>query len=487
MIEKLKELSKETALYGISTILSRFLNFLLVPLYTNIFNEAANGIIANIYAYIAFLNIIYIYGMDVSFMKYSSLAASEEKKDVFSTPFITVVLSSIALSIVFLLGQNTFAGILHLPERLHYLIYSIVGILLFDALALIPFADLRLKKKALKFALLKSLNISINLGLNLVLILGFDLGIEGVIYSNLAASVITFILLLPDIFANFKPSVKKELLGKFFRFGIPYLPASIAAVLIQVVDRPILLNLTSEETLGVYQANYKLGIFMMLFVSMFQYAWQPFFLTNAKEKNAKEIFSKVLTIFVIIASGIWITLSLFVENIVKLDLPGGWNLVGENFWGGLEIVPVILLAYVFHGMYVNFQAGIYIEEKTKFFPVVTILGALANVISNLILIPAFGLMGAAYSTLLSYLIMAAGLNFFSQKYYKINYEYGKIFRVIFLIIATGIIYYFLLYNGYLNLPIKLLMFAGFFVMLALLNVIKINEIRTVLKSLSRKG
>jgi O-antigen/teichoic acid export membrane protein len=263
------------------------------------------------------------------------------------------------------------------------------------------------------------------------------------------------------------------------RFGLPYLPASISAMMLQVIDVPILRELTDYDTVGLYRANYKLGIFMMLFVSMFQYAWQPFFLTNAKETNAKEIFSKVLTLFILVSSFIWVFLSLFIEDIVKINFFGR-TIIEQGYWEGLFIVPIILLAYLFYGIHVNFTAGIYIEEKTKYLPFVTGLGAAVNIVVNYVLIPVYGIMGAALATLISYFVLTIGLFFVSQKFYKINYEYSVIFRIFFACIILGSIYYYLYTNDQVNFFIKLIFLVGFLVMLYLFRVIKISELKSIL-------
>lgn len=151
------------------------------------------------------------------------------------------------------------------------------------------------------------------------------------------------------------------------------MPASVASMIVQVIDVPIIRELTNESTLGIYRANYKLGIFMMLFVSMFHYAWQPFFLTNAKEENAK-IFSKVLSLFLIFTSFMWIVLSLFIDDIASFQFYHGRSLIGKEYLSGIYIVPIILLAYIFHGLYINFIAGIYLEEKQNIFPQLPELG-----------------------------------------------------------------------------------------------------------------
>ena len=481
MIEKIKELTKDTAIYGISTIVGRFFGFLLVPFYTNIFSTYEFGVFSNIYAYIAFLNIVYIYGMDAAFLKYSSVAESKDKKNVFSTPYIFVTLSTLLFSVVILLLRSNLSSAISIPSEYAYLLNYVILIILFDTLALVPFANLRLQRKAKKFAIIKILNILINLGLNIYLILFLDYGIEAIFISNTAASAFSFLALLPEIIKHFIPRIDKELLKKMLKFGIPYLPASMAATVVQVIDRPIIVKIVGESALGIYQANYKLGIFMMLFVSMFQYAWQPFFLNNAKDVNAKKLFAKILTLYLIASSLILVVLSLFIGDIASFEIIPGRSIIGSDYLSGLYIVPVVLLAYIFHGMYVNFQAGIYIEEKTKYFPAVTGLGALLNIVVNLILIPKIGIMGAAIATLVSYFVMALGLFLTAQKFYKIPYEYLKISVIFILIAVCGILYYTII--GFENVTFfyKLLILLGFIASLFIFRVISKEEISSLKK------
>ncbi|MCF8241120.1 MAG: oligosaccharide flippase family protein [Melioribacteraceae bacterium] len=479
MFNKLKELSKDTAVYGISTIVGRFLGFLLVPFYTNVFPTDEFGIYATVYAYLAFFNILFIYGMDAAFMKYASIADEKEKKDIFSTPIIFITFTSILLVGVIYLLKAPLQQLMFIPERHSQLLNYVVFIILFDTIALIPFGHLRLQRKAGKFALIKILNIGINLVLNVILVLGYNYGIEAIFISNLAASAFSLLAVSPDILKYLKFRLRKDILIKMLQFGIPYLPASLAAMIVQVIDRPILRYLTDESTVGIYQANYKLGIFMMLFVSMFQYAWQPFFLTNAQEKNAKDIFAKVLTLFTITSSLIWIVLTLFIDDLASIEFWNGKTIIGKEFLPGLSIVPIILLAYIFHGMYVNFQAGIYIEEKTKYFPLVTGAGALVNLLMNFLLIPVIGIYGAAYATLASYVVMSAGLFITSQRFYKIKYEFAKIFKLFSLIIFTILIYYYLLNSGQLIFVYKIIILGGFLLCMFVLRIIRFSEIKNL--------
>lgn len=479
MLDKIKELTKDTAIYGISTIVGRFLGFLLVPFYTNVFSTYEFGVYSNIYAYIAFLTIVYIYGMDSAFMKYSSVAEDKDKKLVFSTPYLLIVSTSVFFSfIIFLLRSPLSAG-MSVPSQYSYLLVYVILILLFDTLAQVPFAHLRLQRKAKKFAVIKTINILINLSMNLILILGYGFDIEAVFISNTIASAFSFIALLPEIIKYLQFKIDTGLLKKILNFGLPYLPASLAATMVQVIDRPILVRLAGESALGIYQANYKLGIFMMLFVSMFQYAWQPFFLNNASEKNAKQIFSKVLTLYLVVASAALVVISLFIENIATIKVYADRTLIGTEYLSGLIIVPVILLAYLFHGMYVNFTAGIYIKEKTKYFPGITALGAISNIVSNLLLIPIFGIVGAAISTLVSYFLMAVGLYFTVQRFYKIEYEYSKIFPIFLLLGIVGILYYFVIGFYDINFFEKLLILFGFLTGLLIFRVVRKEDITAV--------
>jgi O-antigen/teichoic acid export membrane protein len=369
------------------------------------------------------------------------------------------------------------------PDNYNYLFLFVASILFTDAIAVIPFIRLRIERRSKKFAAFKIINIVINVSLNLYLILKLKMGIEAVFISNLVASVITFFLLTPSILKLLNFSFSSSIFKRMLKFGLPYLPAGLGSILIQVIDRPIMEHLTDLNTLGIYQANHKLGIFMMLFVSMFQYAWQPFFMQESKSEDAKKIFSRVLTYFTLVASIILIVLSLFIDNIIRFEIFGK-TIIGPDYWSGVTVVPVILFAYMFNGLYVVFTAGIYIKEKSIYVPLITGAGAVVNIISNFILIPVLGMMGAALSVLASYIVMAAGLYFVTQKFYKINYEKKKIAIIFLLILLFGAIYYFLYYNIEIILIYKFLMLILFLASI-LFFVIDKKEIEFIKNKFSR--
>ena len=478
MFDKLKELTKDTAIYGISTMVGRFLNFILVPLYTNIFSPADYGIIQLIYAYMAILNIVFIYGLDSAFLKFAAFKNIGDEKDNFSTPYIAVFSTSLLISFLLIINSDIIGSLLRIPSDYHYLIYLAASILFIDANVVIPFLKLRLDRRAKIFSLFRVINITVNIILNIYLILILHWGIEAIIISNLIASAVSLMLVSFTIIKNFKLKFHSLLFKRMLNFGLPFLPAGLAIMLVQVIDVPILEKLTDLKTVGIYKANYKLGIFMMLFVNMFQFAWQPFFLQNAKEPNAKEMFSKVLTYFTLVGSVILVVLSLFITDLAQIKI-AGFSLVGSQYWAGLQIVPIILLAYLINGMYSVFSAGIYIEEKSIYVPLLTGAGALVNVALNFLLIPTLNITGAALATLASYVVIASGYYFVTQKFYKVKYELKRIGHIFIAVLLVGILFYSLHSIGSLLFSYKIILLILFtlYIYFVAVNRNEVNSIR----------
>jgi len=477
MFDKLKELTKDTAIYGISTMVGRFLNFILVPFYTNIFAPSDYGIVQLLYAYLAILNIVFIYGLDSAYLKFAAFKDIGDDKDNFSTPYIAVFATSLLISLLIVINVNVIGTSFGIPAQYNYLIYLAIAIIFVDANAVIPFLKLRLERRAKIFSLFKIINICVNIFLNLYLILVLKWGIEAVFVSNLIATVVSLLLVSPTIIKNFKFKFHTLLFKRMLKFGLPFLPAGFAVMLVQVIDVPILQKLTDLKTVGIYKANYKLGIFMMLFVNMFQYAWQPFFLQNAKDPSAREMFSKVLTYFVLVGSILLIVLSLFINDVAQIKI-AGYSLIGSQYWSGLNIIPIVLLAYLINGMYVIFSAGIYIEEKSIYVPIITGLGALVNVVVNFVLIPVLNITGAALATLASYFVMALGYYYVTQKFYKVKYELKRIGHIFLAVLLVGILFYYLHSTGNLYFYYKVILLILFSLYLYFVAVNR-NEIKLI--------
>jgi O-antigen/teichoic acid export membrane protein len=448
MFAQIKRLGSDTAIYGISTVVGRFLTFLLTPLYAHILSRGDVGIVATVFAYVAFLNVLYGYGMESAFFKFSSSLEVGDRKQNFSVPFVSLCVTSFVFTVWIVLNAGSIASLIHLSDNYNVTVKYAALILLLDAVAIVPFASLRLARKAKWFATLKLMNIVINVACNILFLFKFDMGVDGIFLSGVISSGITLLFLIPTIKSNFSTRWTGKLYADLLKFGLPYVPAGIATMMIQVIDRPILESLTDKATVGLYQANYRLGIFMMLVVSMFDFAWRPFFFSHAHDPNAKRLFARVLTYFILVMSGLFLVLGMFIEDIVRLPIFFGYSILPQSYWVGLSIVPVVLLAYMFLGISNNLVAGIYIEKKTTYLPGITFIGALVNVVANFILIPQSGIMGAAIATLLSYVVMAVGVYVVAQRVYPVQYELGRISKIFAAMLVVFGLHYTVTFSGY---------------------------------------
>lgn len=441
-MRKLKELFSDTLIYGISSVFARFINYLLVPLYTGVFEPDAYGIVGLVYAAIGFLNVIFTMGMESSYIRYGK--DREQAGSYFKTLQVFLLGSSGVLVVLLWLMEPILSPLLGLELGGNVIFLMMLGILFFDTLSIVPFAELRLSKRAWLFASLKTINVLINIGLNFYLILVLDYGIEAIFISNLVASIVTALIVWIATLPMLKGSLQKEILQKAAIFGLPFIPAGIGHVINEGLDRFFLKGMseasiisvygeafTSEHIVGVYNACYKLAVFMLLLVQMFRMAWQPFFMRQSEDEDAPQLFAQTFIFFNVGAAFLFLLVSLFIDQIVSIKIPFlDAYLIGEDYWMGLSVVPILLLAYWFQGWYVNFSAGIFIAEKTKKLAQITLIGAVVTIVSNLILIPIFGMMGSAMATLASYLVMALLIYQHSVKSFNVPYKLWQGFAVV---------------------------------------------------------
>lgn len=442
-MKKLRELLSDTLIYGISSVLARFVNYLMVPLHTKEYSEAQYGIVGLVYAAIVFLNVIFTFGMESAYLRYAK--DRENAGDVFKTLQIGLLLLATGLSLIIWLASPVLMPLMSLTPETKVIFYLMIGILWFDTLSIVPFAELRLIRKSYLFASLRMVHVFINLGLNFYLILELNWGIEAVFVANLAASVVTALPLWITTAWLLGGGWRRDIMMKAFRFGFPFVPAGIGYAVNEILDRFFLNNYmsrdtvtqlygasyTSEDIVGIYNACYKLAMAMMLIVQMFRMAWQPFFLRHSDDPEAKNLYRDAFRYFNVAAGVVFLTVALFAEQIVAIRIPVlDAYVIGENFWMGLHIVPVLLGAYWFHGWYMNFSAGIFIEEETKVLPVITLIGAGITIAVNLMLIPYFGMMGSAVATLISYASMAILLYRKSIAVYPVSYDMLRAFLMI---------------------------------------------------------
>lgn len=433
MLDKLRSLASDTAVYGVSTIVGRFLSFLLTPLYLNYLLPAEFGQVALLYSYIAFVNIFFSFGMESAFFKYYSFGSSEKNSRVFSNAFWSIAVASAVLTAVVCMVSGGIARGLDITLG-GVFIQMAVLIAFLDALALIPFAALRMQRRPKRFALTKFAVIVFNLLANLVLVAWLHLGAYGIFYAGIASALFGVVLLAGEIRTFLSFRLDRELLWSMAVFGLPTLPASFAAIILQIADRPILQSIAGDSAVGMYQAAYKLGIPMMMAVTVFEYAWKPFFLQHYSDRGARDLFSRVLTYFTLLCAGIFLLTGLFIEYVGLLPFVGG-RFIPAQYMSGLGIIPIILGAYYFLGIFTNLTVGVYLRRRTKYLPFITGAAALVNVALNFALDPIYGMWGAAWATLGAYAVSALLMYCLTRRIYPIRYEWGRVALIV--AITTG--------------------------------------------------
>ena len=431
MINSLKRLLSHSALYGISDVLGRSIAFLLVPIYTNVLSTAEYGNVTLIYAFIGLMNVLFAYGMESAFLRYY-LLDKVRKMQVLSTGYITIIITSFGFTgLVFLLAPQI-APVISSSGSFNEYVQLAALVLGLDALNIIPFARLRGEGRATLFASLKLSKVLLELGGNIWLVVYLDMGARGILISNIAGSglacLILSILTIRHLAAGWSGQHMKDLL----KFALPYIPAAASVIIIEMIDRFMIERMMGADSVGVYSAARKLGVGMLLFVNVFRLAWQPFFLETSEQQDARAIFARVLTYFLVITGGVFLAISLYIDDLVRLQI-GSYTFFGSAYWTGTNLVPVFLAAYILYGLYVNLMAGVYIEKKTIYLPIVTGAAALTSVGANMMLIPRMGMYGAATASVLAYAVLACSLYILTRRYYPIPYEWSRLIRIVLIV------------------------------------------------------
>ena len=429
----MKALAGQTAIYGVSSILGRMINFLLVPLQTAVLSQSAYGINVDFYSLIAFLIVVVTFGMETAYFRYSEQDGFDEGK-VFGAGLAMIALVLAGMGLLVLLFQDALLHSLRWENTPEYL-YYFLAILALDALSALPFARLRRNNKAVRFAGIKLALIFSNVLINLYIFLpayweqhgsmGYwsheMRGVGYIFIANFWASVVMFALLLPTLFP-LKLNLDKKYVKTLLIFGIPLLIGGLAGIANEMLDRQLLKYLLPKETafagVGIYGAVYKISIFLILFNQAFRYAAEPFFFKNAKAKDGPVRMSKVMEGFA------WIMCVGFVLIISGLDYLKFF--VDEKFWTGLYLVPILLLANVILGINTNLNVWYKVSDKTVYGIYITFVGLLFTVVGNVALIPVFGILGAAITTLVAYFAMFVASVLWGNKHYPVPYNWGKI-------------------------------------------------------------
>jgi O-antigen/teichoic acid export membrane protein len=465
-MSEIKQLFSQTLVYGFSSVLARVLNFLLVPLYTVLFIPSEYAIVSEMYAYAAFIMVLGSCGMETAFFRFSDTSNSPKSK-VFGTAFNFLLTNSIIILFIGALFYKQIGNLIQHNENPEYVLFFLFIISL-DLITIIPFALLRQQNKAFKFAAIKTLNIVINIFFNIFflvfcphalehnfcteiinIIYSNDISVGYVFISNLIASTITLLILAPDIKKHIGRS-DYEVFKKMFHYAWPILIAGLAFIINESADKILIKYLLPKgiamRELGIYSACYKLSIFMTLFVQAYRFAAEPFFFNQITKPNAKKVYALMLEVFVLCALAIFLFVTLYID-LIKLIIPN------SLYHEGIIIIPIVLLANIFLGVYYNLSVWYKVTNKTKYAAIISSFGALCTIFLNILLLPRYGYIGAAWTTLICYIIMTALSFYLGQKHFKISYKIQSIILYFFIALCLFYVSSFYTDSLYMNIQI----------------------------------
>ncbi|HAB40520.1 MAG TPA: polysaccharide biosynthesis protein [Porphyromonadaceae bacterium] len=478
----IKSLAKDTAIYGLSSIVGRFINWCLVPLYTVMFSTAEYGVVTYIYSITALALIIFTYGMETGFFRFANPRGdSPDGTDadptvVYSTSLISLAVSSSAFFALVLVFLGPVTGLLHCPGHPSFA-WLMAATVALDAFTAIPFAYLRYSNKALRFAALKLLNIGINITLNIFFILicpwlyaqapetvswFFDpaYGIGYIFLSNFAASAITLVTLLPEL-TGFRWRFDAALLRRMLAYSAPLLVLGVAGIMNQTLDKILLPYLvadkaTAMQQLGIYGANYKIAIVMVMFIQAFRFAYEPFIFSQNRSKGTDKlaVYAMAMKWFVIFAMAIFLFVMFYLDFLRYFISP--------RYFSGLKVVPVVMIAEFFFGVFFNLSLWYKLTDQTRWGMWFSLIGLAMTILLNILLVPRMGYMGCAWAALGCYGTMMVASYLIGRAKYPIDYG---VERLGFYFVLAMALYFFAnavtLPSQWINIPLRTLLLATY--------------------------
>ena len=482
-----KNLFKQTAIYGLATVIPRMFSFLLVPLYTDLLPKAEYGKVSIIFAYMIFFNVILAYGMETAFFRFYN--KETDKNSVLETTSVSIFWTSLSFLFIALLFRNTLALWSGINEQ--YITYTI-WILVLDALVIVPFSKLRVNQQPTQYAIIKIGNVVVNLFLNIFFLSYLpiiavktpnhllsnlyidDFQIGYIFASNIVASLLTFIILSP-IYIKLKWHFDYHLWKKMMKYGMPIMIAGIAFAINEQFDKILLGHLLppniAAAEVGVYSACYKLGLFMVLYRTAYTLGIEPFFFSHADSNDAPQTYATITKYFVIFGSFILLSVIVFAD-VLKIIM-----IQDQSYWEAMKVVPLIILANFFLGIYTNLSVWYKLIDKTYIGAYISIVGAIITLLLNYLLIPTMSYYGSAIATIAAYGSMMGISYYFGNKYYPIPYDIDKISMYLLISIAFSAISFYGFRENY---------FVGIPLLLLFLYLIYHNEKKVLLNIIKRK-
>ena len=415
----LKSLAKETAIYGVSSIVGRFLNYLLVPVYTIALPASSGGygVVTNIYAWVALILVLLTCGMETGFFRFANKGQDDPMR-VYSTTLLSVSIGSLVFVALGLLFLEPIAGWLEYGEHPWYIGMMMIVVAM-DAIQSIPFAYLRYKKRPIKFAALKLLFIFLNIALNLfyyVILEGNDVGYA--FLFNLVCTSVVMVCMIPEL-RGFTYVLDKELLKRMLRYSLPLVILGVAGILNQVADKIIFPFVYPDEAeatiqLGIYGAASKIAMIMAMFTQAFRFAYEPFVFGKSKEKDSREMYAQAMKFFIIF------TLLAFLAVMFYLDILR--HVIGRDYWDGLRVVPIVMVAEIFMGIYFNLSFWYKLIDETRWGAYFSLTGCIILILMNIFLVPKYGYIACAWAGFTGYGVAMLLSYFVGQKKYPIQYD-----------------------------------------------------------------
>lgn len=446
----IKSLIKDTAIYGVSSIVGRFLNWCLVPMYTYMFPTEQYGIVTNIYAYVALVLIILLYGMETGFFRFANHERWKNPMQVYSTTLISVGTSSLMFVVLACLFSSDIAGALNCGEHPSYIWMMAVAVGI-DAFSSLPFSYLRYSKRPVRFATLKFANIGLNIGLNLFFLVlcpwiwkqapdliswfydpGFGIGY--IFLANMISSMVVMLLLLPELRVSY--TFNFQLWREMLRYSYPLLILGVAGIMNQTIDKillPFLIDdpVEASQQLGIYGANYKIAIVMVMFIQAFRFAYEPFIFDKNKEAGGdkRQAYSDAMKFFVIFGLFIFLGVMFFLDLLKYFISP--------RYFEGLQVVPIVMAAEFFFGIFFNLSLWYKLTDRTIWGTWFSLGGLAITLIINVVFVPRYGYVACAWGALCCYGAMMVASYLIGQKKYPINYHLP---RLMLYILSAGALY-----------------------------------------------
>ena len=442
----MKILAKETAIYGVSSIVGKFLNWMLVPLYTYVLQQQSDyGIVTNLYAWTALLLVILTYGMETGFFRFAN-KEGENAQTVYSTSLIALFTTSLLFAVACVVCQVPIANALGYPAHSEFI--ALLGIVVaMDAFASIPFAYLRYKKRPLQFAALKLLFVFLNIVLNLFFLVlcpkiqdwgiisawyNADYGVGYVFVANILATAIQTVCLLPAVGEGFRSLGVQEfrssgvfswgLLKQMLRYSLPLLVLGVCGIMNQTLDRilfPFFYDgADAQAQLGIYGACFKVAMVMMMFTQAFRYAYEPFVFAKHKDRESVAAYADAMKYYIIFSYMILLGM-IFYLDLLKF-------IIAPSYWEGLKVVPVVLWTYIFQGVYFNLSFWYKLTDKTQWGAYFSILGVVITFALQAIFVPRIGYMASAASSTVCYMVIMLLSYFIGRKHLEIPYDLRRI-------------------------------------------------------------